>query len=88
MTPLTRLPYSNLQHLTEQLPPLMRYLLLSLVLLCAPPLHATEPTQGGSRPIEILRIGDSITRYAASDPTLCRGLYAAGISYEMVGSQN
>lgn len=41
-----------------------------------------------SVPIKILRVGDSITRYTASDPTLCRALERAGISFEMVGSQS
>ncbi len=40
------------------------------------------------KPVKILRVGDSITRYAASNPALCQALERAGISYEMVGSQN
>jgi lysophospholipase L1-like esterase len=35
-----------------------------------------------------MRVGDSITRFAASDPGLCHDLERAGIRYEMVGSQN
>ncbi len=50
-------------------------------LLAAASAFATEP-------VKILRIGDSITRYAASHPTLCRGLDATRVPYEMVGSQN
>ncbi len=45
---------------------------------------------GGEKddPIKILRIGDSITRYAASDGRLARALAEAGIRHEMVGSQD
>ena len=38
-------------------------------------------------PLKILRIGDSITRYAATDPALTRGLAAVGLAHEMIGSQ-
>ena len=45
---------------------------------------------GGAKaaPLKILRMGDSITRYAASDATLVRLLDEAGIRHEMVGSQD
>lgn len=44
--------------------------------------------QASAEPLRILRVGDSITRYAASDATLGRGLDAAGVAHEMLGSQN
>lgn len=43
--------------------------------------------QAAGSAIKILRVGDSITRYAASHPGLCLALEQAGIPYEMVGSQ-
>lgn len=48
---------------------------------------ATPATQAAGSAMKILRVGDSITRYAASHPGLCRALEQAGIPYEMVGSQ-
>ena len=54
-----------------------------LALLAFAPLLVSAETS----PLKILRIGDSITRYAATDPTLAVGLREAGIGHEMVGSQ-
>ncbi len=46
------------------------------------------PSNPEVAPIRILRVGDSITRFAASDPGLCQNLERAGIPYMMVGSQH
>jgi hypothetical protein len=40
-----------------------------------------------SAPLRILRVGDSITRYAASDASLGQQLTEAGIDHDFVGSQ-
>lgn len=61
----------------------LRSLLSALVLL---PLLAAA--SAASEPVKILRMGDSITRYAASHPSLCLGLDRMGVPYEMVGSQD
>ena len=56
--------------------------ILTLAITLIPTLLLAE-----SAPIKILRVGDSITRYAASDNTLSQSLDAANIAYTMVGSQ-
>lgn len=48
----------------------------------------TSPIHREAAPVRILRVGDSITRFAASDPSLCQDLERAGIPYMMVGSQH
>lgn len=56
--------------------------LLALGVSGGPLLPAAE-----TAPLKILRMGDSITRYAASDPGLGQRLDEAGLRHEMVGSQ-
>jgi hypothetical protein len=63
--------------------PLLALLALALALVSVSALRADEKA-----PLKILRIGDSITRYAASDGRLARALEEAGIRHEMVGSQD
>ena len=49
-------------------------------LIARPPLTA--------KPVRILRIGDSITRMASTDPTLARRLNEAGVEHVFVGGQH
>lgn len=59
----------------------MKIFPLSLLLLLVTPFVAT------AEPVRILRVGDSITRLTATNPTLADELSKAGVEFVFVGSQ-